>query len=149
MGKEGQGFGGTPVRRFNSQDRTPQKLISLRRSSTDCSNYLGSEDVPECRALCAPSSFSCSSSSLMKRYLEYWPEIKTSIVNKSTSLLPRAPDYNLLKRQFTEITQDQVPHYLPNQFFGVADPNFGTPTALTIPYPGGGETDQTVVVIRE
>lgn len=85
----------------------------------------------------------------MKRYLEDWPEIKTSIVNKSTSLLPRAPDYNLLKRQFTEITQDQVPHYLPNQFFGVADPNFGTPTALTIPNPGGGETDQTVVVQRE
>lgn len=86
----------------------------------------------------------------MKRYLENWPVIKTSILNKSASLLPRAPDYSLFKRQINEITQDQVPVYLPNQFFGVADPYFGTPISLTEPNPDEpGETDNTVVVQRE
>ncbi|RLL94783.1 hypothetical protein CFD26_104602 [Aspergillus turcosus] len=119
------------------------QVLHERQTSNNCADYLGDENVPECEALCAPSSFSCSSSSLDKRYVQFWPSRKSDNLNE-TAILPRvlsAP----VKREFTTISQQDVATYIPNQFNGNYDDYFGVPTAL-VETIDDEETDNTVVM---
>lgn len=92
---------------------------------------------PNCRPLCAPSSFSCSSKSLERRGRERW-YIEAS---NETALSPRKL-HRPIKIIFNTILQADVPTYLPSQFSGNFDLTYGPPEPLV----DDEESDATFVV---
>ncbi|RFU32890.1 hypothetical protein B7463_g3469, partial [Scytalidium lignicola] len=124
--------------------RLGNRALLARQSPAPCDPEIIDPDTPDCRTLCGGGAGPCAGGAALKRR-DLRIARQPAILN-STDLPSKVPN-ELWKRVFTDLTQDQLPAYLVDQFDGNPDAGYGTPISI-IPPENSVSVQRNVVVQR-